>query len=71
MWHPVSLRWMAPVCQRMMQPIIGPEPDLPGLYLAVMHSGVTLAAAAGRLIAEEVTTGHPAPELAGCRRRAP
>ena len=53
------------------EPIIGPEPDLPGLYLAVMHSGVTLAAAAGRLIAEEVTTGHPAPELAGCRRRAP
>jgi glycine/D-amino acid oxidase-like deaminating enzyme len=51
------------------EPIIGPEPGLLGLYLAVTHSGITLAAAAGRLIAEEITTGQPAPELAGCRLR--
>jgi glycine/D-amino acid oxidase-like deaminating enzyme len=32
-----------------------------------MHSGVTLAAAAGRLVAEEIVYGADAPELRGCR----
>ena len=50
------------------EPVIGHEPGVPGLYLAVMHSAVTLAAAVGRLAAGEITTGVPAPELAGCRR---
>lgn len=50
------------------EPIIGAERDFPGLYLAVLHSAVTLAAAVGRLAAEEITTGIQAPELAGCRR---
>ncbi|MHA6624654.1 NAD(P)/FAD-dependent oxidoreductase [Pseudonocardia sichuanensis] len=46
-------------------PLIGPL--VPGAHLAVMHSGVTLAAVAGRLVAEEVVHGVDAPELAGCR----
>jgi glycine/D-amino acid oxidase-like deaminating enzyme len=46
-------------------PLIGPL--VPGAYLAVMHSGVTLAPVAGRLVAEEVVHGVEAPELAGCR----
>ena len=38
-------------------PIIGPTSELPGLYVTVMHSGVTLAALAGRLAAEEIVSG--------------
>jgi glycine/D-amino acid oxidase-like deaminating enzyme len=49
------------------EPIVGTWPSTTGLYLAVMHSGITLAAAVGRLAAEEITTGAAAPELAGCR----
>ena len=37
-------------------PIVGPLPWLEGLYLAVSHSGVTLAPVLGRLIAGEVAT---------------
>jgi glycine/D-amino acid oxidase-like deaminating enzyme len=37
-------------------PIVGPLPWLEGLYLAVSHSGVTLAPVLGRLIAAEVAT---------------
>jgi len=39
-------------------PVIGPAPGLPGLYLAVMHSGITLAPLVGRLSAEEIVGGH-------------
>jgi glycine/D-amino acid oxidase-like deaminating enzyme len=39
-------------------PVIGPVSDLPGLYLAVMHSGITLAPLVGRLSAEEIVGGH-------------
>jgi glycine/D-amino acid oxidase-like deaminating enzyme len=39
-------------------PIVGPAPGLPGLYLAVMHSGITLAPLVGRLSAEEIVSGH-------------
>lgn len=49
------------------EPIIGPALGLDGLYLAVMHSGVTLAAAAARFAAAEIITGRPRDELAGCR----
>ena len=38
-------------------PIMGPTSKLFGLYVTVMHSGVTLAALAGRLAAEEIMTG--------------
>jgi glycine/D-amino acid oxidase-like deaminating enzyme len=49
------------------EPIIGRPADTQGLYVAVMHSAITLAAAVGRPAATEILTGHPAPELAGCR----
>ena len=39
------------------EPIIGPVAEVPGLYLAVMHSAVTLAAAVGRLVARELVDG--------------
>jgi len=48
-------------------PIIGPLPTTAGVYIAVMHSGVTLAPAAGRLIAQEVINGVDAVELEGLR----
>ena len=40
-------------------PIVGPLPWLEGLYLAVSHSGVTLAPVLGRLIAGEVASRWP------------
>jgi glycine/D-amino acid oxidase-like deaminating enzyme len=49
------------------EPIIGPVAEVPGLYLAVMHSAVTLAAAVGRLVARELVDGTVEPTLAGCR----
>ncbi|QBF27251.1 FAD-binding oxidoreductase [Pseudomonas tructae] len=48
-------------------PIIGTLPSVSGLYLAVMHSGVTLAAVIGRLVAQELIEGKLATELQGCR----
>ena len=44
-------------------PIIGPLPGRPGGFVAVMHSAVTLAAVAGRLVAAEVVDGLDATEL--------
>ncbi len=38
-------------------PVVGAAPGAPGLYLAVMHSGVTLAPIVGRLAAEEILGG--------------
>ena len=56
------------VCVRPMpadgQSIVGRLPGAPGLYVAVTHSGVTLAAHLSRLITAELTTGTPPPELA-------
>jgi glycine/D-amino acid oxidase-like deaminating enzyme len=49
------------------EPIIGPAPGVPGLYLAVMHAAVTLAPAVGRLVARELVDGAVEPALAGCR----
>jgi glycine/D-amino acid oxidase-like deaminating enzyme len=48
-------------------PIVGPVPGLDGLYLAVTHSGVTLAPVIGRLVADEIATGEPAWLLAPFR----
>jgi glycine/D-amino acid oxidase-like deaminating enzyme len=45
------------------RPIVGQVPDATGFYVAVTHSGVTLAPLIGQLVAEEVTTGHPSPLL--------
>ena len=51
------------VCVRPMpvdgQSIVGRLPGAPGLYVAVTHSGVTLAAHLSRLIAADLTTGTP------------
>jgi glycine/D-amino acid oxidase-like deaminating enzyme len=46
------LAWRAMPADRL--PIVGPPPWLEGLYLAVSHSGVTVAPALGRLVAGEV-----------------
>jgi glycine/D-amino acid oxidase-like deaminating enzyme len=40
-------------------PIVGPLPWLDSLYLAVSHSGVTLAPVLGRLVARELADGAP------------
>ena len=59
------------VCVRPMpadgQSIVGRLPGAPGLYVAVTHSGVTLAAHLSRLIATELTTGTPPADLAPYR----
>ncbi len=59
------------VCVRPMpadgQSIVGRLPGATGLYVAVTHSGVTLAAHLSRLIAAELTTGTPPAELAPYR----
>jgi glycine/D-amino acid oxidase-like deaminating enzyme len=49
------------------EPIVGPVAEVPGLYLAVMHSAVTLAPAVGRLVARELVDGTVESVLAGCR----
>ena len=46
------------------QSIVGRLPGRNGLYVAVTHSAVTLAAHLSRLIAEELTTGTPPAPLA-------
>jgi glycine/D-amino acid oxidase-like deaminating enzyme len=40
---------------------------VPGLYVAVLHSAITLAPAVGRLVARELLDGTAEPLLAGCR----
>ncbi|MFB2562838.1 NAD(P)/FAD-dependent oxidoreductase [Rhizobium sp. IMFF44] len=48
-------------------PILGGVGAAPGLYLAVLHSGVTLAPLVGLLAAQEIVDGGEAPELAPFR----
>jgi len=59
------------VCVRPMpkdgQSIVGRLPAAPGLYVAVTHSGATLAAHLARLITAELTTGVAPAELAPYR----
>jgi glycine/D-amino acid oxidase-like deaminating enzyme len=45
-------------------PIVGRPNSRSGLYLAVMHSGITLAPAVGRFVAEEILAGRRDPLLA-------
>jgi glycine/D-amino acid oxidase-like deaminating enzyme len=45
-------------------PVIGRIPEVEGLYLSVMHTGVTLAALAGRLAADEILSDQQDPLLA-------
>ncbi|MGH4034047.1 NAD(P)/FAD-dependent oxidoreductase [Actinomycetota bacterium Odt1-20B] len=51
-------------------PVIGYATHDRSVYVAVMHSAVALAPTVGRLIADELVTGRPAPELQRCRPRA-
>jgi D-hydroxyproline dehydrogenase subunit beta len=46
------------------QSIVGRLPGAPGIYVAVTHSGVTLAAHLSRLITIDLTTGTPPAPLA-------
>jgi glycine/D-amino acid oxidase-like deaminating enzyme len=39
-------------------PAVGRPAGITGLYVAVMHSGITLAPAIGRLVADEILTGR-------------
>jgi glycine/D-amino acid oxidase-like deaminating enzyme len=59
------------VCWRPMPvdgyPVLGASPARPDVYLAVMHSGVTLAPVAGELAAQEILGGPRAEELTGFR----
>jgi glycine/D-amino acid oxidase-like deaminating enzyme len=48
-------------------PVIGRLPGIAGVYIAVMHSGVTLAPVAARFIAAEIVDGLEAEELNGVR----
>jgi glycine/D-amino acid oxidase-like deaminating enzyme len=51
------LAWRSMPADRL--PILGPVPGLDSLYLAVTHSGVTLAPVLAPLVAEEIATGQP------------
>ena len=44
-------------------PVIGRPAGIAGLYLCVMHSGITLAPAVGLFAAEEILTGGRDPLL--------
>jgi glycine/D-amino acid oxidase-like deaminating enzyme len=48
-------------------PIVGPVPGVGGAYVAVMHSGITLAPTVARLVAAEIVDGFEAEQLAGLR----
>ncbi|MFD5125711.1 NAD(P)/FAD-dependent oxidoreductase [Streptomyces sp. NPDC058385] len=48
-------------------PVIGYATNDRSVYVAVMHSAISLAPTVGRLIADELVTGRPAPELRRCR----
>jgi glycine/D-amino acid oxidase-like deaminating enzyme len=48
-------------------PIVGFARGAENLYLATMHSGVTMAAVVGRLAACEILDGSPSPLLGFCR----
>ncbi len=50
-------------------PLIGHATHNRSVYVAVMHSAVTLAPTVGRLVADELVTGRPAQELLRCRPR--
>jgi glycine/D-amino acid oxidase-like deaminating enzyme len=48
-------------------PMAGRHPELPGFYVVVTHSGITLGPVLGPLVAAEVLTGRPEPVLAPYR----
>lgn len=44
-------------------PVIGRSPNRPSAYIAIMHSGVSLAPVIGELVAKEIVLGQTAPGL--------
>lgn len=48
-------------------PVLGPSPQRADISIAIMHSGVTLAAIAGKLLAEQIMTGRSSIDLAPYR----
>jgi glycine/D-amino acid oxidase-like deaminating enzyme len=48
-------------------PVVGPFPANPDVYIAVMHSGVTLAPIMGRYISHEILNDNSIDELAPYR----
>ena len=48
-------------------PVVGAVPGAPGVFLAVMHSGVTLGPLIGQLLAQEILQGSPSPLLSSFR----
>lgn len=48
-------------------PVLGASPANPNAYLAIMHSGVSLAPIIGAVVAKEIATNQSAPELAAYR----
>jgi len=46
-------------------PIAGPVPGQPGHFVAVTHSGITLAAVLGPLMRDLITSGNVPPQLQG------
>ena len=48
-------------------PVIGAIPSLPGAYIAMMHSGFTLAAVTAQLLSQEILGGNESPLLAPYR----
>ena len=59
------------ICHRPMPldgyPVLGASPSRPDVYLAVTHSGVTLAPVVGALVAQELAGGVPADALTDFR----
>jgi len=48
-------------------PVLGPSPANPNAYLAIMHSGVSLAPIVGDVVAKEIVTGESAEVLSEYR----
>ena len=48
-------------------PVLGANPARPDVYLAIMHSGVTLAPIVGKLVAQELVDGQIAERLSRYR----
>ncbi len=48
-------------------PVLGPSPSQPSAYLAIMHSGVSLAPIVGELVAKEILSGTQAPGIEAYR----
>ncbi|UNX55430.1 hypothetical protein MF406_03960 [Georgenia sp. TF02-10] len=49
------------------EPVVGAVTEIPGLFVLFTHSGATVGLILGELLAEEISTGGPAPVLAPFR----